>query len=37
MQMAGLSVSLFLLDDEMLSLLDAPARAVSLVQTEREG
>jgi dihydroxyacetone kinase len=37
LQMAGLSVCMLLVDEEVLSLVDAPARAVSLVQTEREG
>jgi dihydroxyacetone kinase-like protein len=32
LQMAGLSVTIVLLDDELLSLLDAPAKTVGLVQ-----
>jgi len=32
LQMAGLSVTIVMLDDELLSLLDAPARTVGFVQ-----
>jgi len=32
LQMAGVSATVTLLDDELLSLLDAPARTVSLLR-----
>jgi len=32
LQMAGLSVTVTVLDDELLKLLDAPARTVAFVQ-----
>ena len=36
LQMAGLSTCLLLLDAELLSLIDAPARSVSFVQTDKD-